>query len=315
MPARPIARAYFAAQAVAGAAWWLAVWTVPAVRDATLGGLDPLLVALGDLPCFVLASAFAASGLRWAVWIVVPWTCAVAAGMALYATITGLAGWGALLMLGAGGGTVLAGVALRLGRLPSERLLVGPFAPREAQRASAGRQLARTAAQTAVFWGCFLLVIPLGIAAVEARWGLRLPIGAVDEPVRAAGVVAGAALLVAASALGTWSAHAMATRGDGTPLPAATARRLVVSGPYRWVRNPMAIAGIAQGVAVGLLLGSWLVVLYALAGSLLWNRAIRPHEEADLAARFGAEFAAYAARVACWAPRRPGAVARAARSS
>jgi protein-S-isoprenylcysteine O-methyltransferase Ste14 len=46
--------------------------------------------------------------------------------------------------------------------------------------------------------------------------------------------------------------------------------RLVVAGPYRWVRNPMALASIAQGVAVGLILSSWLVVVYAVAGALLW---------------------------------------------
>ena len=53
------------------------------------------------------------------------------------------------------------------------------------------------------------------------------------------------------------------------------------------------------------MLGSWLVVLYALAGSLLWNWVVRLLEEADLEARFGAEFVAYQERVACWVPRVP----------
>ena len=82
-------------------------------------------------------------------------------------------------------------------------------------------------------------------------------------------------------------------------------RRLVISGPYRVVRNPMAIAGITQGVAVGLMLGSWLVVVYTLCGSLVWNWVIRPFEEDDLAYRFGAEFEAYRSRVGCWIPRAP----------
>jgi protein-S-isoprenylcysteine O-methyltransferase Ste14 len=83
------------------------------------------------------------------------------------------------------------------------------------------------------------------------------------------------------------------------------ANRLVVSGPYRWVRNPMAIAGIVQGVAVGLVLSSWLVVAYAVAGSLLWNYAIRPLEEADLEERFGSEFRQYRDSVRCWIPAIP----------
>lgn len=147
-----------------------------------------------------------------------------------------------------------------------------------------------------VFWGLFLVVLPRLISWGEDRWRLRL-----DLPtwVHLGGLI----LLVAASALGVWSATSMATRGDGTPLPSATASRLVTAGPYRLVRNPMAVAGIAQAVGVGLMLGSWLVVLYELAGSLLWNWVVRPLEEADLEARFGAEFVAYQRRVACWVPR------------
>ncbi|WP_323127765.1 methyltransferase family protein [Brevibacterium pigmentatum] len=80
------------------------------------------------------------------------------------------------------------------------------------------------------------------------------------------------------------------------------AHHLVNRGPYAFVRNPMAIAGIVQGVSMGLLIGSWLVVVYALIGSLLWNWLIRPHEEADLIERFGDEYRDYAKRVRCWWP-------------
>ena len=67
----------------------------------------------------------------------------------------------------------------------------------------------------------------------------------------------------------------------------------------------MALAGITQGVAVGLLLSSWMVVVYALAGSIVWNCIVRPLEEADLEHRFGDDFRRYAARVRCWVPRWP----------
>lgn len=292
------ARAYFAAQAVAGATWWVAVFTVAGVRRATLGDLDPVAVAAFDLPLFVLASALAALGLRWAVWIAAPWTILVAALMTAYATVTQFAGWGAALMIAAAACSTFAAILLLLGEVPPRLVLIGPFAFRGARQAATSTHLGRTIAQMLVFWGFFLVVLPLLIARGEDRWRLRL-----DLPpwVHLSGVV----LLVAASALGVWSAVSMATRGDGTPLPSAAATRLVVSGPYRLVRNPMAVAGIAQAVGVGLLLGSWLVVLYALAGSLLWNWVVRPLEEADLEARFGAEFVAYRRRVSCWLPRVP----------
>jgi protein-S-isoprenylcysteine O-methyltransferase Ste14 len=67
----------------------------------------------------------------------------------------------------------------------------------------------------------------------------------------------------------------------------------------------MAIAGIAQGAAVGLVLESWLVVTYAIAGSLVWNWLVRPLEERDLAAKFGKAYLDYAERVRCWVPRIP----------
>ena len=63
----------------------------------------------------------------------------------------------------------------------------------------------------------------------------------------------------------------MSASGQGTPLLSAMPNRLVIAGPYRVVRNPMAVAGIAQGVAVGLILSSWRVVAHAVVGSLLWN--------------------------------------------
>lgn len=113
----------------------------------------------------------------------------------------------------------------------------------------------------------------------------------------------GLALVVAGSALGLWSAAAMSTKGGGTPLPSAMPNSLVVAGPYRFVRNPMAVAGIVQAAAVGLLLSSWLVIVYAIGRALVWNYAVRPLEEADLEARFGDDFRRYRSELRCWWPR------------
>ncbi|WP_017792635.1 methyltransferase family protein [Leucobacter salsicius] len=291
-----LARGYFAVQAAAAGAWWLLVFAVEAVRTATLGSLDPVLVGALDVPLFAIASLLVAVGARWAVWVVWPWTLLVTVALAGYATVTGLAGWGVVAMVAASAGTSAAALLLVWGRIPTELMLSGPLRIREARAASAARHATATGAQIVIFWGLFLVAIPLVISVLEQRWGLAISVPAWIR-------IAGGALLAAASALGIWSALAMSTRGEGTPLPSATARRLVVAGPYRFVRNPMALAGISQGVAVGLLLGSWLVVAYALAGSLVWNWGVRPHEEADLEERFGAEFRDYRAEVRCWVPR------------
>lgn len=290
-----VARAYFAVQTVAGALWWLGVFTLDWVRVATLGGLDPLPVFCLDLPLFVCASALAAAGIRLAGAVAAGWTVLVAFGMTAYATVTGLAGWGALIMIAAAVGSTGAALVLWCGRVPSERLITGPFAFREARATGRTAHLWLTAAQTSVFWLVFLGVLPAAISLLERRWGLEL---AAPLAVRIIGV----ALFLCGSAVGVWSAATMASRGRGTPLPATMASELVIAGPYRFVRNPMALASIAQGVAVGLMIGSWLVVLYAIAGALVWDWLIRPHEEADLSARFGEPFHRYRDSVRCWVP-------------
>ena len=102
---------------------------------------------------------------------------------------------------------------------------------------------------------------------------------------------------------GLWSGYTMSWWGHGTPLPMDCPNKLVINGPYKIVRNPMAVAGIGQGIAVGLMLGSYGVLLYALSGAIFWHLAIRPSEEQDLHKRFGASFLTYKKNTWCWMPK------------
>ena len=287
-------RLYFAVQAVAGAGWWVGVFTIPFVRSMTLGSLDPVLVAAFDIPLFVVASAIAALGLKPAAWAATGWTTLVAILLAVYATVSTEAGCGVLIMAAAAGASILALCLLLLGRIPTELLTAGPFAFRQARPSS--NHVANTFGQLVLFWGLFLAVAPGVIVFLENRWQLSIQFPSFVNWI-------GLGVLVLASGLGVWSAITMSVIGRGTPLPSAMANSLVIAGPYRFVRNPMAVAGIVQGVAVGLLLSSWLVVVYALIGSILWNYAVRPLEERDLEERFGEQFRAYRGRVRCWVPR------------
>ena len=288
-------RVYFAVQALAGAVWWVAVASSPFVRETTLGSLDPVVIAAFDIPLFVIASAVAAAGVRIAAWIATAWTLVVAVALAIYSTVTAEAGWGALIMVGATIGSTLALCLVALGRVPTTWIISGPFAFRPAMRRGPVGNVALTFTQIVVFWGFFLAVVPVILRFVEHRWGLDVSLPGL-WPV-------GLTLLVLASGLGLWSGITMSVIGKGTPLSAAMPNRLVIAGPYRFIRNPMAVAGFMQGAAVGLLLSSWFVVAYGVLGAVLWNYAIRPHEEADLEARFGNEFRRYRDAVRCWVPR------------
>ena len=112
-----------------------------------------------------------------------------------------------------------------------------------------------------------------------------------------------AGLFAAMSALGFGCGWILARLGDGTPLPLDATRRLVMRGPSAYVRNPMAMSGLGQAVAVGLGLGSMLVLGYVALGGAMWNWVVRPAEEEDLLGHFGDEYEHYRREVRCWIPR------------
>jgi protein-S-isoprenylcysteine O-methyltransferase Ste14 len=169
---------------------------------------------------------------------------------------------------------------------------------RVARPGSTAGHVARTAASIVVVWTFALVLLPAVAVAAERALG-------VDRIDVAGQVVVGGALVAAGSVGGLVSAWCMATRGEGTPLPIDAASQLVVAGPYRWVRNPMAVCGVVQEAGIAVAVGSPAVAALAVAGALLWQVVIRPPEEAFLSARFGAEYDRYRHEVPLWVPRRP----------
>ncbi|MGL6096378.1 MAG: methyltransferase family protein [Fimbriiglobus sp.] len=176
-----------------------------------------------------------------------------------------------------------------------------PTRARVARPAPVAVILAKTAGQMVVFWTIFFGLIPLAVWHLESAVGL-----AWWRFLCPTAEAVGIGVIVAGGALGITCAVLMAVHGRGTPLPTDCASELVVVGPYRFVRNPMAIAGLAQGVAVGVVVGSPAVMLYAATGIPVWNWFVRPWEEADLEARFGDPYRRYRVAVRCWVPRRRG---------
>jgi protein-S-isoprenylcysteine O-methyltransferase Ste14 len=166
--------------------------------------------------------------------------------------------------------------------------------PRVARPASRGWNTLKTLGQIAVMWTVLLGLLPLGIDRLERALATpRLP------PLAAIG----AAVFAAASLFGLLTANVLVRDGAGTPLPLDTARKLVVGGPYRHVRNPMAMLGFAQGIGVGLWLGSPGVLVYTAIGMAIWQFCARPWEERDLERRFGEPYRRYRDAVPCWIPR------------
>lgn len=110
-------------------------------------------------------------------------------------------------------------------------------------------------------------------------------------------------LFLISSSIGLSSAYALVKNGDGTPLPVDQTKKLVVSGPYKFIRNPMAVAGMGQGLAVGIYFSSFPVVIYTLIGGIIWHVVVRPIEEANMLKRFGNEYTNYTSKVKLWIPK------------
>jgi protein-S-isoprenylcysteine O-methyltransferase Ste14 len=114
---------------------------------------------------------------------------------------------------------------------------------------------------------------------------------------------AGAAITLAGAALAVWCVVTFAVAGRGTPAPFDPPRRLVVSGPYRFVRNPMYIgAGLAL-VGASVFYRSSALLAYTALFAIVTHLFVTLYEEPTLARLFGPAYDEYRARARRWLPR------------
>jgi protein-S-isoprenylcysteine O-methyltransferase Ste14 len=122
----------------------------------------------------------------------------------------------------------------------------------------------------------------------------------------------GGVVVLAGLALHFWSSATLA-RGE---LQGGAASTPVTDGPFRYVRNPIYLAGIMLLLGVGLLYPPWRARDLGLPLLLLayFHVAVVRFEEPELRRRFGAKYAEYCERVPRWLPV-PTSRARAAQQS
>lgn len=89
---------------------------------------------------------------------------------------------------------------------------------------------------------------------------------------------------------------------DKTPTPAGTPRQLVVSGPYRYVRNPMLLGMLSIVCGEGLYLQSPGILSYLAAFFVFVNFVLVPSEERRLEEHFGEHYLRYKSRIHRWLP-------------
>ena len=91
-------------------------------------------------------------------------------------------------------------------------------------------------------------------------------------------------------------------RGRGTPLPTDPPRELVVSGLYRYVRNPIYVSVILILLGHFLWFGYWSLLVYAGLGFVGTHLFVTVYEEPSLRKRFGGAYEDYLSKVPRWFP-------------
>lgn len=148
----------------------------------------------------------------------------------------------------------------------------------------------------------FLVIAPGFVAGLVpwwiSRWRIETPFFGMPLFRGAGGV------LITLGAIGLLDSFLrFALKGVGTPAPVFPTRHLVVSGLYRYVRNPMYIAVVSTILGQGLLFGNVRLLEY---GGVVWlvsHVFVLVYEEPTLRASFGREYKTFCAEVPRWIPR------------
>lgn len=153
--------------------------------------------------------------------------------------------------------------------------------------------LMRALTYATLFVGFLLVFLPGQLL----RWsGVARPSG-----ISVAQIV-GASMVFLGGVLACWCIGTFAVTGRGTPAPFDPPRRLVTSGPYRFVRNPMYLGAVLVLGGAGICYASAWLAGYALLFFGATHLFVRGYEEPALRASFGSEYEAYCRRTRRWWP-------------
>jgi len=155
----------------------------------------------------------------------------------------------------------------------------------------------------AIAGSAIFLVIAPGIVAGYIPW--RICGWDIKEPL--AGIlsfrVLGGLLIAVGLPVLLDSFARFAFQGLGTPAPIFPTQHLVVSGWYRYVRNPMYVAVVSLILGQGLVFGDVRVLEYGIAVWTAFHLFVLIYEEPTLRRTFGFEYEAFCTNVRRWIPR------------
>ncbi len=139
--------------------------------------------------------------------------------------------------------------------------------------------------------GLFALYIPLALL----RTGPRIGTGAIT--------LLAIPLWLIGSLIILWCFRDFTFRGRGTPLPTDPPRELVITGPYRYVRNPIYVGAGLIFLGHFLWFGYWALLIYAVLAFIGVHFFVILYEEPALKRRFGTSYEDYFKSVPRWFPK------------
>jgi protein-S-isoprenylcysteine O-methyltransferase Ste14 len=154
--------------------------------------------------------------------------------------------------------------------------------------------LIRTITYATLFISFVLVFLP---ARLLSRSGVTGP-EAIEWP-----QVVGMVVTAFGAAVALWCVFIFALLGKGTPAPFDPPRRLVIRGPYKFVRNPMYLGAALALSGAALFYESMSLVGYAALFLLVTHLFVRLYEEPTLRRTFGEDYEAYCRRVRRWRPK------------
>jgi protein-S-isoprenylcysteine O-methyltransferase Ste14 len=148
----------------------------------------------------------------------------------------------------------------------------------------------------------FLVIAPGFVAGLVPWWISHWRIQAPFFGVAAIRVAGG--ILLTLGAIGLLDSFArFAVQGLGTPAPVAPPQHLVVTGLYRFVRNPMYVSVTSAILGQAMIFGNVRLLEYGASVWLAFHMFVLVFEEPSLRRTFGTEYEAFCAAVPRWIPR------------
>ncbi len=151
-----------------------------------------------------------------------------------------------------------------------------------------------------------LVLLPYGLIRASVHLDHLVPVQLIPSP--AARLIISGILLVVGLSFGVWSIVIQNVEGKGGPVQIGSleispkTQNLVVTGPYRYTRNPMLFGACLFYYAIAVYLNSIIALLLVTLFMLFMLTFVKLSEEPRLRTDFGSAYEEYRRRVSMFIP-------------